>query len=403
MNTEKTAANVTAAPDPTLSVTGTSNTGPSSPANVDSQAMAQGLNTPSAPPQKSAPGGPIASISKFLTGPGLGSQERLDLLSKELDGLGLAILPKNAGSANPSPSPVTGMKPDPVQSSQAGGIPTGAPRSSLAPAQPQGGIYAQAPPAPGAFAAGGAQPQGMARLNYKGRLPVIGTDRFTGRDEKSLRDFCKNINRHLPLESILDRFVDFLSSPDADGKVKHFTEAEIKQKLGCLLPESALVTYDALVRDTAVDLNAMWYTLCTRYGSYKKIDRIRENIEAIINDMSTPVMEILESLESQYNSVEDLPISKVQEEALYMAMRFLKRRLGAGFAQSVKMARLSYNVQSLRDLILLLAEEFAAIIKEGEEKDLQTRVEKAKFHQEIKQRPRLRLKGQYMLYMNITL
>lgn len=378
MSDEKTNNNQSTAPDTSPGVVGTGQTDPANPASPGYQGPTPGQSLQGADPSKSSQGGAIATLTRFLTGSGLGPQERYDMLAKELNTLGLTIQPKGPGSGGVPLVPNPQIKPDPAVTSPPHMAQTGIPGPvSGASSQIQGGLYK----APAGFASGGIQTQSKSRLSYNGKLPMVGTDRFDAKDEKALRDFSKNLNRHLPLESILDRFVDFLSSPNPDGKVKHFTTAEIKQKLGCLLPESALVSYDALVRDPGADLNAMFYTLGTRYGAYKKIDRIRENIELIIDDMSTPVMNVLESLESQYNSIVDIPISKVQEEAIYMAMRFLKRRLGAGFAQSVKIAKLSYNVQSLRDLILLISEEFAAIIKEGEDKDVQTKAEKLRFHQ----------------------
>ena len=299
----------------------------------------------------------------------MSDSEAVAQLAMDMDRLGLTFAPQPT------------FKPDPQLASALPSTP--APTKSPGVKSPvQGGLYGpvNTSPAAGGSAQSGFQNQNSTRLKYSGKLPTVGTDVFDLKDMKALRDFSKNLNKRLPLESLLERYVDFLASPSETSGVKYYTSQEIKKHLGGLIPEEALIVYDALVRDPNVDLNCVFYTLASKFGAYKKVDSIREQVEMIMNDTTTPVLEVLGQLEILYNSIQGVPISSVQEEAMYSAMKFLKKRLGAGFAQQVKISRIAYEVKTIRDLILMVTEEFSSIIEEGADKDLLNKIEKSRFH-----------------------
>ena len=312
----------------------------------------------------------MSALAKILSGPSLSEEEALARLATDMDKLGLEIRPKSTMMPAP-PLPKQEVKHQP-------GASTVTPPQIPAPPPPPGANSpvqgTQPPPQPS-----GVFTQSRVKLSYSGTLPKVGSDKFELKDEKNLRDFAKNLNKHLPLESLLQRYVDFLSSPQ-DGKIKYYTVPEIKAKMSIFIPESALMVYDALVRDPNADLNSVFYTLSSKFGSYKKVDIVREQIENILNDTTTPVLDILGQMEVWYNSIIDMPISHVQEEAVYNAMKFLRKRLGAAFAQNVKLAKLAYDVRTLRDLILMISEEFASIIDEGADKELLSKIERNRFH-----------------------
>ena len=327
------------------------------------------MNT-TAPGASKQTGGLLGAISKLLAGPTLNDSEALAQLSMDMDRLGLSLTPKGPYKTDQQTAPPPAPPPPPP----------GPPLSMFDPAKT--GLYGSNPiPYPlGGRTQGGLPTIAQAKLKYSGKLPKIGRDTFDSKETKALRDFSKNLNKRLPLESLLERYVDFLGTPNENNKVKHYTAHEIKKHLGVLIPEEALIVYDALVRDPQVDLNTVFYTLSSKFGSYKKADTIREKIESIMNDVTTPVLEVLGQFEILYNSVQGVPISSLQEEAMYSAMKYLKKRLGAGFAQQVKMSRIAYDVSTIRDLILMVTEEFSSVIEEGADKDLINKIKDNRLH-----------------------